>query len=260
MNCEVMTRGDLEAYVFNEMDGSDARRVESHLFGCTECAAEMRRLREERRLFRSRAEAVTAEVPSFEDLLARIDAGGGLPISEETAEPPRRTSPSSKASKTSKNASSEAERALRLPVSARAAAAASSGPVSSGPERSPGPSHRSSRGVGVTSALLALAAAFVGLWMRTTPPPVGQATSPAATEEALIGPDPTCTGPDDETVRIPVSQEPTASIDPSLSKPMVPVVRAPDPPPTCESDTCVPSAEVASSCESCAGFCAPTEP
>ncbi|MFO0590605.1 MAG: zf-HC2 domain-containing protein [Polyangiaceae bacterium] len=242
MNCEVMTRGDLEAYVFNETDGAESRRVESHLFGCAECAAEMRRLREERRLFRSRAEAMPAEVPSFEDVLARIDAGGGQ-LSREPEKTPHVTAAQAiseeamSARASSREPGFSGDRARRLPVSAR-----------------------SSRGVGVTSAVLALAAAFVGLWMRTTPPPIAESTSPAPTQEALIAPEPTCDGTEDETVRVPISEEPTASIDPSLRNPPVPVPPSPPLTTTCESDTCLPTAEVASSCESCAAFCAPTEP
>jgi anti-sigma factor RsiW len=73
MICDVITRGDLESYVLGELPAKAGRRVEAHLFTCAECAAELRLLRAERRLFRARAEADAAEVPAFEGVLARIE-------------------------------------------------------------------------------------------------------------------------------------------------------------------------------------------
>lgn len=72
MSCEVIQRGDLDAYASAELPRAEARRVEVHLFGCAECATELRRLRAEQRLFRMRAEQDTAEAPSFEGVLARL--------------------------------------------------------------------------------------------------------------------------------------------------------------------------------------------
>jgi len=87
MICDVIRRGDLEAYVFGEAPPEVARRVEAHLFGCNECATEMRILRSERRVFRARQDEPSAPVPSFEALMARIEAEGAsvpaTPVEEE---------------------------------------------------------------------------------------------------------------------------------------------------------------------------------
>jgi anti-sigma factor RsiW len=72
MSCDVIERGDLEGYAFGELSPRAALQVEGHLFGCATCASELRLLRAERRLFRSRAEAAAPEVPSFEGVLVRI--------------------------------------------------------------------------------------------------------------------------------------------------------------------------------------------
>src|SRR5215212_3701466 len=91
MSCDVNTAGDLEGYAFGECGPKAARAVEAHLFGCADCAAELRRLRSERRLFRARMEADTAPVPAFEEVLARIEeqapvrASGGRARIEEQA-------------------------------------------------------------------------------------------------------------------------------------------------------------------------------
>ncbi|MEZ4309775.1 MAG: zf-HC2 domain-containing protein [Polyangiaceae bacterium] len=73
MSCEWIRRGDLDAYSSSELGSDEARSLEAHLFGCAECARELRRLRAEQRLFRARAEAEREAVPSFEPVLARID-------------------------------------------------------------------------------------------------------------------------------------------------------------------------------------------
>lgn len=80
MICDVISSGDLEAYVCGEASSKAARAVEAHLFGCRACAAELRLLQSERRLFRARADVDTAVVPTFADVLARIDReDGGRP-------------------------------------------------------------------------------------------------------------------------------------------------------------------------------------
>lgn len=76
MKCQFVQGGDLDAYVTGELSPAEARSVEVHLFGCAECASELRRLRAEQRLFRARAEQDTAVVPSFEGVLARLGGAG----------------------------------------------------------------------------------------------------------------------------------------------------------------------------------------
>lgn len=80
MSCDVNTAGDLEAYAFGECNAQAARAVEAHLFGCAACAAELRRLRGERRLFRARLERDSAPVPAFDGVLARIQEQGAAPL------------------------------------------------------------------------------------------------------------------------------------------------------------------------------------
>jgi hypothetical protein len=61
-----------------ELEDADAleplEALEAHLAGCPRCAGEVRRLREERRLFRAREAEARAQLPSFEGVLARMDA------------------------------------------------------------------------------------------------------------------------------------------------------------------------------------------
>lgn len=74
MTCHLIATGELEAYAFGERSPAAGRAIEGHLFGCAACAAELRHLRNERRLFRARAETSPdpLEVPAFADVLARI--------------------------------------------------------------------------------------------------------------------------------------------------------------------------------------------
>lgn len=72
MNCNKIQMGDLDAYVHGELSAVEANSLETHLFGCQDCAAELRHLREEKRLFRLRSESDAQEVPAFADVLARI--------------------------------------------------------------------------------------------------------------------------------------------------------------------------------------------
>lgn len=82
MSCNRIHKGDLDAYVHGELSDAEANALESHLFGCRHCATELRQLREEQRLFRLRAEAETAAVPSFADVLARIHGDAALAVVE----------------------------------------------------------------------------------------------------------------------------------------------------------------------------------
>lgn len=86
MSCNRIHRGDLDAYVCGELSVAEAASLESHLFGCQDCATELRHLRQEKRLFRVRADADTEQVPAFEDVLLRI-AGeeSGSPVDDEDA-------------------------------------------------------------------------------------------------------------------------------------------------------------------------------
>lgn len=194
MNCEVISRGDLEAYVFGEAEPRVARQVEAHLFGCSECAAELRQLRSERRLFRARLDDAAPAVPSFEDVLARIDNGGGR-AADAVASAPRRTADAS---------------APRRTVDAIAPA----------PRRAaPGAFSRFLR---TAPAVLAAAAAIGWLWVRGAGAPlVEPAGHGPEADETLIVAEPICgsgsPAPDDEA-RVPVSQEPISSVDLSAQR------------------------------------------
>lgn len=73
MSCNKMEMGDLDAYVHGELSAAEAHSLEAHLFGCADCATELRHLREEKRLFQARAEADDSDVPAFADILARMN-------------------------------------------------------------------------------------------------------------------------------------------------------------------------------------------
>lgn len=80
MTCHLIATGELEAYAFGERSPAAGRALEGHLFGCAACAAELRHLRSERRLFRARAETSPdpLELPPFADVLARITRSDDL--------------------------------------------------------------------------------------------------------------------------------------------------------------------------------------
>jgi anti-sigma factor RsiW len=73
MSCNKIQKGDLDAYVHGELSAVEAEGLEAHLFGCAFCVTELRHLRQEKRLFRSRADADEEQVPAFADILARIN-------------------------------------------------------------------------------------------------------------------------------------------------------------------------------------------
>ena len=85
MSCEVRTAGDLDAYAFGELSAPAARAVEAHLFGCAGCAAELRRLRAEQRLFRARLDAPAPAPPPLAAVLDLID--GAAPARPADAHP-----------------------------------------------------------------------------------------------------------------------------------------------------------------------------
>jgi len=72
MNCQKIHEGDVDAYVHGELSPAEAKTLEVHSFACEYCAAELRHLREEKRLFRSRADSDDEVLPAFADVLARI--------------------------------------------------------------------------------------------------------------------------------------------------------------------------------------------
>jgi anti-sigma factor RsiW len=184
MSCEVVKRGALDAYVHGDLAPGEARAVEAHLFGCHECAAELRRLRAERRLFRTRAEQDTAAVPSFEGVLARIDAAGGEPV--------RPASPRSPAVP------------AVVPAAARARSAGKPGSPQAGWTARLAPA-----GVAV-AALAAAAASWVGV--SRSPVEIGPGARQDV-EDVAIGPDRVCTS------EAPVSEEPSASLSTAAPEP-----------------------------------------
>lgn len=177
MSCNVIQRGDLDAYVTGELSSPEARSVEAHLFGCSECATELRRLRAEQRLFRARAEQHTAAVPSFEGVLARID-------------------------RTAAGKSAHAARSAWGSSPDRAPARSGTAGKGSAARPSTWSSRLAPAGVAV-AALAAAAASWVGV--RQTPTEAGPPAREAA-EEAAIGPDRVCTS------EAPVSDEPAATM------------------------------------------------
>lgn len=222
MICDVIQRGDLEAYVFGEAAPDTARKVESHLFGCAECAAEMRLLRSERRVFRARQEAVAAEVPSFEALLSRLDAEvEPAPVVSQAKSPGERPSV-----------------ALAPRVSKPAA--------------------RASRGSFAVAALVA-AAAVVTLLVRGRPvsPEDGgeRAGAPEIAAEEICG-------SGDEVVWMPVSREPIASYDPAFAaRAHEPIARGEPEKAACAGDVheeCDSGeSSFTSACEDAAALCGP---
>lgn len=155
MKCQFVQGGDLDAYVTGELSPAEARTVEAHLFGCAKCAAELRRLRAEQRLFRARAEQDTAAVPSFEGVLARLGGAGA-----------------------------KGRAPARGDVPARSAAGGRAQPAG-------WTSFLAPAGVAV-AALAAAAASWVGV--RPSPVEVGPGARPGVVEEVEIGPDRVCTG------------------------------------------------------------------
>jgi len=205
MNCEVISRGDLEAYVFGEAEPRVARQVEAHLFGCSECAAELRQLRSERRLFRARLDDAAPAVPSFEDVLARIDNGGGR-AADAVASAPRRTVDAS---------------APRRTVDAIAPAPRRAADVIAAAPRRAAPG-AFSRFLRTAPAVLAAAAAIGWLWVRGAGAPlVEPAGHGPEADETLIVAEPICgsgsPAPEDEA-RVPFSQEPISSVDLSAQR------------------------------------------
>lgn len=214
MSCEVIHRGDLDAYVSGELSRAEARRVEAHLFGCGECAVELRRLRAEQRLFRARAEQEAAEVPSFEGVLARIAAGSSAPAAPDAPWSMPVAPDAAPVSATDGAAARVAAigEILARPAPVRAGA--------SGASVRPG-SRRGTRGaerglasgwaarlapVGVAAAALAAAAAS---WVGVRPSPVDE--GPGARDlahDVEIGPDRVCADDGEDT------DEPLASMPP----------------------------------------------
>ncbi len=192
MKCQFVQGGDLDAYVTGELSPAEARSVEAHLFGCSQCAAELRRLRAEQRLFRARAEQDTAVVPSFEGVLARL---GGAGAKGEGAAKGR--APATRGGAGAKGRAP----ATRGGVPARGATAG-------GAQPSVWTSFLAPAGVAV-AALAAAAASWVGV--RPSPVEVGPGARPGEVEEVEIGPDRVCTG------EPPVSDEPTASEAPEVA-------------------------------------------
>jgi len=73
MSCNKIQKGDLDAFVHGELSAVETEELEAHLFGCKYCATELQQLRQEKRLFRLRAEADEEQVPAFAEVLARIN-------------------------------------------------------------------------------------------------------------------------------------------------------------------------------------------
>ncbi len=238
MICDVIRRGDLEAYVFGEAAPEVARRVEAHLFGCSECATEMRILRSERRVFRARQDEPAAPVPSFEALLARIEAeGASVPATPVVEEAPvmgpvsRGASPGGSLAGNDEGQRAEQTRGTSgrqglsggvHGISGRQGLSGGANGITGRQALSAGGARGRSRALFAVTAL-AVAAAIGWLWLgRPEPPPVRAGASvtesdvPEIVAEAVCGSgeDPE---DDDKTVRIPISEEPTASVDVSFS-------------------------------------------
>lgn len=72
MSCNQLPKGDLDAYVHGELSAVEVDELEAHVVDCHVCATELRQLRQEKRLFRLRADAEQEQVPAFAEVLARI--------------------------------------------------------------------------------------------------------------------------------------------------------------------------------------------
>ena len=265
MNCEVISRGDLEAYVFGEAEPRVARQVEAHLFGCSECATELRQLRSERRLFRTRLDDAPPAVPSFEDVLARIDSGGGhaadaVPsaphgAADAVASAPRRAMDGIASRHTVDGIASRHTVdgiAPRRTVDASAPRRAAPGAFS--------------RLLRTAPAVLAAAAAIGWLWVRGAGAPlVEPAGHGPEADETLIVAEPICGSgspapgaANDDEVRVPVSQEPISSVDLSApSRQAAAVAHVGDDTEACSPGACGGTdALMTSACEDTVAWCA----
>lgn len=83
MSCNKIQMGDLDAYVHGELSATEGQELEAHLFGCASCATELQQLRQEKRLFRLRADADQEQVPAFAEILARINRAETAPVANE---------------------------------------------------------------------------------------------------------------------------------------------------------------------------------
>lgn len=247
MNCEVISRGDLEAYVFGEAEPRVARQVEAHLFGCSECATELRQLRSERRLFRTRLDDAPPAVPSFEDVLARIDRGGGHAADAVPSDP-----------RSVADCVAAAPRRAGDAIAPRRAADA----IAPAPRRAaPGPFSRFLR---TAPAVLAAAAAIGWLWVRGAGAPLVESAGhgPEA-DETLIVAEPICgsgsPASGDDEVRVPVSQEPISSVDLSaLSRQAAAARHAGEDTEACSPGACggTDAPMMTSACEDTIAWCA----
>lgn len=188
MSCDLLQNGILDEYAAGELGAAEAREVEAHLFGCSQCATELRALRAERRLFRARAEEAPLPVPSFEGVLARIAHEGTVSVTSAdegavvAALPPARG------------------------ASARLVRSAGEKKVSRAPGgKGPGWASRVAPAVVAIAALSAAAASWVGVLQR--PPEVSGEASAAAGEVEIV-PEAICAADAPISVEVPWSAAP----------------------------------------------------
>ncbi len=274
MSCEVISRGDLEAYVFGEAGPRVARAVEGHLFGCGECAAEMRQLRSERRLFRTRLEAEDLAVPAFEDVLARIDGEPARPaasvfddVLSRGGEPARPAAPAFEG--VLGHIDEDRARPAAVPAFEDVLARID-GERARPVVRRVAPGGLAAR-LRAAPVVLAAAAAIGWIWMRGAGAPIVEPAAPSpAGDDALIVAEPVCasdgpmSGVEEDKGHVAVSQEPNRSVDVSVASRPSEVARIGE-----DTGMCAPGtreacgggeAQMTYACEDAVAWCAAGRP